>query len=140
MKKKLLVIVSLATALFFTSCGSDTATTEASVKEGGEETKRVEIIKLDEVEGAFVTTELTLKEGEYKFEVTNKGVEHDVAFVLAPKKENIQEEDWIADAMLTNVIADGETSTSKGAVKLEKGEYVYFCPMNPTPQYTITVE
>lgn len=122
MKKKLLVIVSLATALFFTSCGSDTATTEASVKEiteeGGEETKRVEIIKLDEVEGAFVTTELTLKEGEYKFEVTNKGVEHDVAFVLAPKKENIQEEDWIADAMLTNVIADGETSTSKGAVKL----------------------
>jgi len=25
-------------------------------------------------------------------------------------------------------------------VTLSKGEYVYFCPLNPTPQYTLIVE
>ena len=43
-------------------------------------------------------------------------------------------------AYVTEVVADGKTQKSK-ATTLEKGEYVYFCPMNPTAtDNTITVK
>lgn len=148
MKKKLLIILSVTATLFLASCSESAPKTseetmaedEGKTKVAMEETDEVQVVKLEEVEGEFTTKELTLKEGMYKFEVTNNGVDHDVAFVLAPAKENIQEEDYIADAMLTATLADGETASSKEPVKLEKGEYVYFCPMNPTPHYKLTVE
>lgn len=100
----------------------------------------VQVVKLEEIDGEFTTTELTLKEGTYSFEVTNNGIDHAVAFVLAPSKEDLKQEDWITDAMLTDAVNAGETSSSKKPVTLSKGEYLYFCPMNPTPQYKLTVQ
>lgn len=96
-------------------------------------------IKLDQTPGEFNTKELTLKAGEaYTFEVTNKGVDHEVGFVIAPAGKTDQEH-HIADAYLSKTIKDGETARSK-TVTLPKGEYVYFCPLNPTPEYKITVK
>ncbi|MBT32973.1 MAG: hypothetical protein CMO01_25220 [Thalassobius sp.] len=100
--------------------------------------QEVETIKLTQTEGAFETESLTLKEGTYIFEVTNQGVDHELGFVLAPKGKTDMEF-HIKDAYVQNAIKKGETSSSK-EVTLKKGEYVYFCPLNPTPQYTLIVE
>lgn len=98
-----------------------------------------ETVKLNQTPGVFEQTELTLEAGKpYVFEVTNDGVDHKVGFVIAPKGKTDQKH-HIADAYLNSTIKDGETSQSK-TVTLEKGEYVYFCPLNPTPEYTITVK
>ena len=101
--------------------------------------QEAEVIKLEQTPGKFETTELTLKAGEsYIFEVTNSGVDHKVGFVVAPEGKTDQE-NHISNAYLTKTIKDGESAQSK-VVTLEKGEYVYFCPLNPTPQYKITVK
>ena len=101
--------------------------------------QKAKTIKLDQVPGEFTKTELTLKAGkEYIFEVTNDGIDHAVGFVVAPKGKT-EQENHIPEAYLTQTVEDGQSAQSK-VVTLEKGEYVYFCPLNPTPLYSITVE
>ncbi|MBL4709840.1 MAG: cupredoxin domain-containing protein [Flavobacteriales bacterium] len=96
------------------------------------------VIKLTQTPGEFNKKELKLKAGEpYVFEVTNKGVDHAVGFVIAPKGKT-DKENHIANAYVQKVVEEGQTQSSKEVV-LEKGEYVFFCPMNPTPQYRIVV-
>ncbi|MCP4521496.1 MAG: hypothetical protein GY827_07365 [Cytophagales bacterium] len=102
--------------------------------------KKVEVVKLEQVAGAFTNGNIELAAGTYSFEVSNNGVGHDVGLVVAPKKEEITADDHLANAYVSEVVKDGETQASKGEVTLEAGEYVYFCPLNPTPQYTITVK
>lgn len=100
---------------------------------------QVKTVKLEQTPGEFKTKTLKVKPGTYVFEVTNNDVDHEVGFVLAPKKANIEMDDHIKQAYLSKTIKAGETASSK-EVTLEKGEYVYFCPLNPTPQYTLIVE
>ena len=101
--------------------------------------QEAETVSLVQVPGKFEQTELTLKAGKtYVFEVANSGVDHEVGFVIAPKGKTGQA-DHVQSAYLKSTIEDGEMATSNKVV-LEKGEYVYFCPLNPTPQYSITVE
>lgn len=158
MKKRLLIILSVATALTLASCSTevkeDTSstepqTTEESTHEEVAETPKevqTEVIKLEEVEGSFVTTELNLKAGQpYSFEVTNTDIDKEVAFVLAPvPAEGATTEEIMATAiptaMLTKYVNNGETASSKEATTLEAGEYIYFCPLNGTPHHKIIVE
>ncbi len=101
--------------------------------------QEVKTIQLDQTPGKFETTELELKAGRpYVFEVRNAGVDHEVGFVVAPKGKT-DADNHITNAYLTKTINDGETGRSKEVV-LEAGEYVYWCPLNPTPQYKITVK
>ena len=95
-------------------------------------------IKLEQTKGAFTIQGLTLSEGTYVFEIKNSDVDHAVGFVLAPKGKTDQA-NHIKEAYVQKTPELGETSHSK-VVTLAKGEYVYFCPLNPTPQYTITVK
>lgn len=98
-----------------------------------------ETINLVQTPGKFDQTELKLEAGKsYVFEITNDGVDHLLGFVIAPKGKT-DKENHVQRAYLNKTIADGEKSSSQ-AVVLEKGEYVYFCPLNPTPQYKIIVE
>ena len=97
-----------------------------------------ETVSLEQKPGTFTQKELKLKAGSYVFEVTNNGVDKEVGFVLAPKGST-EQKSHIKEAYLTKTVSDGESSKSK-VVKLAKGEYVYFCPLNPTPQYTLKVE
>jgi len=84
----------------------------------------VETVSLEQVKGEFTQKEVTLKAGSYVFEISNNNVGHDVGFVLVPKgKEASKPENHIKTAYVTKA-----------------GEYVYFCPLNPTPQYTLTVK
>jgi len=100
----------------------------------------VKTVSLEQTEGAFTQTELTLKEGSYVFEISNNNVGHQVGFVLVPKgKDASKPENHIQTAYVTKVV-DNNSKEKSNVTVLEKGEYVYFCPMNPTPQYTLTVK
>ncbi len=94
--------------------------------------KKVKTIALEQTPGEFTKKQLTVVPGTYVFEIANNGVGHDVGFVLVKKGEDISKpENHIQTAYVTEVVATGKTQSSKPTV-LEKGEYVYFCPMNPT--------
>ncbi|MFD2916814.1 cupredoxin domain-containing protein [Psychroserpens luteus] len=100
----------------------------------------VKTISLEQTKGVFTQQEVTLKEGSYIFEIANNNVGHDVGFVLIKKGTDASKpENHIKTAYVTEVVSNNKTQKSNVTV-LEKGEYVYFCPMNPTPQYTLTVE
>lgn len=112
---------------------------QSSMKKEGMSGKEAKVVKLTQTPGEFNKKKLKLKAGEpYIFEVMNKGVDHEVGFVVAPKGKT-EQKDHIKNAYVQEMIADGKSSTSKEVV-LEKGEYVFFCPMNPTPHYSIVVQ
>ena len=102
--------------------------------------KAVKTIALEQTKGEFVQKALTVSEGTYVFEVSNNHAAEAVGLVLVPKgKDASKPENHIKTAYVTTVVKDGKTEKTK-ATTLTKGEYVYFCPMNPTPQYTLTVQ
>jgi len=100
--------------------------------------KAPKTIKLSQTPGEFNIEGLILSEGSYVFEISNETVDHAVGFVLAPKGKTGQA-NHIKEAYVQKTPVRGETSTSK-VVNLTPGEYVYFCPLNKTPQYSITVK
>lgn len=98
-----------------------------------------QVIELKQTPGKFDKKKLTLVAGQaYIFNVSNEGVDHAVGFVVAPKG-NTGQESHIQEAYVQEMIEDGKSSSSKEVV-LEKGEYVFFCPLNPTPEYKLTVQ
>ena len=100
----------------------------------------VQTIDLEQTPGAFTQDELTLAEGDYVFNVHNKDAGTDVGLVLVPEgKDASNPDNHIKEAYVTQVVGEGKTESTK-TVHLEKGKYVYFCPLNKTSQYTLTVE
>ncbi len=92
----------------------------------------VKTISLEQTPGEFTQKTKTVSEGTYVFEIANNGVDHNVGFVLVEKGKDISKpENHIQTAYVTSPVATNETQTSKPTV-LTKGEYVYFCPLNPT--------
>ena len=100
-------------------------------------TAQVQHIKLKQTTGAFETQELNLVPGEYQFEIANEGIDHEVGFVLVPKGK-YDATDHIKAAYVKAPVAEGKSSMT-GIVSLEAGEYEYFCPLNPTPKYSLSV-
>ncbi len=94
-------------------------------------------ISLEQTKGEFTTKSLTLSPGDYQFEIANNGVEHEVGFVLAPKGKTDQA-NHIKEAYVKAPVKNG-TSSLTNIVSLSPGEYVYFCPLNPTEHYDLTV-
>lgn len=99
---------------------------------------QVNKIKLEQTPGAFAQTSLMLAPGDYQFEIANMGVDHEVGFVLAPKGKT-DAANHIKEAYVTAPVKNGSSSMTK-VVSLDAGDYVYFCPMNPTEQYSLTVK
>jgi hypothetical protein len=77
---------------------------------------------------------LELKPGKYVFRVTNRDVPYDLGFWLRGAG-------LIGRATLPSVSGGGLTTggTKDYAVELKEGEYLYSCPLNPTPDYKIVV-
>lgn len=100
--------------------------------------QKAKTIKLEQTTGDFSVHGLTLSEGNYIFEIANNGVDHEVGFVIAPEGKTDQAH-HIKAGYVKEVVKNGSSSTTN-VVSLKKGKYVYFCPLNPTPQYTIVVE
>ena len=120
MKQVFATLVFVIGAIFTTSA-QDTMT-DASVK----------TIALEQTPGEFTQKTLTVPAGTYVFEIANKGIDHNVGFVLVEKGKDISKpENHIQTAYVTAPVGTNETQTSK-ATTLTAGEYVYFCPLNPT--------
>jgi hypothetical protein len=82
---------------------------------------------------------LELKPGTYIFRVTNVDVPYDLGFWLREKGY-----DWrnpVHKLTKTSVSGGGLApgSTKDYEVTLEQGDYVYSCPLNPTPDYRLKV-
>jgi len=102
--------------------------------------KAVKTIALEQTKGEFTQKSITVSEGTYIFEVTNNHAAKEVGLVLVKKgKDASKPENHIKTAYVTEVVKDGEVEKTN-PTSLTKGEYVYFCPMNPTPQYTLIVQ
>lgn len=101
----------------------------------------VTVIELVQVDGAFTTDGLTLKPGKYQFKITNREVGHEVGFVIqeAVDRDGDVMKTAVENSFAQNMIAKGRTE-STGIVELKAGEYVYSCPLNPTPKYSILVK
>lgn len=92
----------------------------------------VKTISLEQTPGEFTKKTLTVPAGTYIFEIANKGIDHEVGFVLVEKGKDISKpENHIQTAYVTAPVGTNKTQTSKPTV-LTAGEYVYFCPLNPT--------
>ena len=94
-------------------------------------------VNLTQAPGVFTTNELALAAGSYQFNIENQGVDHEVGFVLVPKGK-YEPTDHIQAAYVKETVATGKSSLTN-VVTLKAGEYEYFCPMNPTPKYSLTV-
>ncbi len=77
---------------------------------------------------------LDLKPGKYIFRVTNKNVSYPLGFWL-------RGDGLINRAKLPSVSGGGlyQESTKEYVITLKEGEYVYSCPLNPTPDYKLVV-
>ena len=100
--------------------------------------QKAKTVKLEQTTGDFSVHGLVLSEGDYIFEIANNGVDHEVGFVIAPEGKTDQAH-HIKEAYVKETIKNGKVSETS-VVTLTKGKYVYFCPLNPTPQYTIEVK
>ena len=100
--------------------------------------QEVKKVTLEQTKGEFTQKAITLSEGTYIFEIENSNVGKDVGFVLLPKGKKGAEH-HIKNAYVTSPVKNNSKSSSK-EVTLTKGKYRYFCPLNPTPQYTLTVK
>jgi plastocyanin len=95
-------------------------------------------VVLEQTNGEFTVKEIHLSPGDYVFEIVNSGVDHEVGFVLAPEGKT-DADNHLKEAYVTKTVANGKSSMTS-EVTLEKGTYVYFCPLNPTPQYKLVVD
>lgn len=78
---------------------------------------------------------ITLKPGKYVFRVTNKNVSYPLGFWL-------RGDGLLNRATLPSISGGGLTTgaTKDYVIELKAGEYVYSCPLNPTPDYKLVVE
>ena len=133
--KKVIAILVLVIGTVFSVNAQDAAKKEKMMKDG------VQTISLEQVPGEFVQKGLTVSEGTYVFEISNNNVGHNVGFVLVEKGKDISNaENHIKTAYVTAQVENNQKQNSNPTM-LKKGEYVYFCPLNPTAtDNTLTVE
>lgn len=83
---------------------------------------------------------LTLKPGDYVFRVKNENVPYALGFWL--RDRGYDEANVLQRLTMTSVSGGGlDTGVTKDyKVTLEPGEYIYSCPLNPTPNYRIVVQ
>lgn len=102
---------------------------------------KVTVIDLSQTPKEFNRKSLVLKPGKYQFKVTNVNVDKEVGFVI--QKELDKDKDFMKTAVENSftkaLVKKGDTQLT-GIVELKSGEYVYSCPLNPTPHYVLTVK
>ncbi len=78
---------------------------------------------------------IELAPGKYIFRVTNKNVPYELGFWL-------RGESLLNRALLPSVSGGGLVTgkTQDYPIELKAGEYVYSCPLNPTPDYKLVVK
>ena len=126
-----------AAVINFTQVACQFVESENGVDHGFTTTKKAdcEAINAKTAAGRLAEAKvLELKPGKYIFRVTNQDVPYQLGF-------------WLRGAgfgrlTLPSVSGGGLTlgATKDYAIDLEPGEYLYSCPLNPTPDYRIVVK
>ena len=78
---------------------------------------------------------IRLKPGRYRFRVKNENVPYELGFYLRG--------DGLINRARLPSVSGGGLSLGKSRdydIELVPGEYVYSCPLNPTPDYKLVVE
>lgn len=83
---------------------------------------------------------LELDPGTYTFRVANTDVPYDLGFWI--READYQLGNPLHKLTKTSVSGGGLTpgTTKEYVVELEPGEYLYSCPLNPTPNYRLVVK
>jgi hypothetical protein len=83
---------------------------------------------------------LELAPGTYTFRVTNDDVPYELGFWL--RESDYQPGNPLHKLTKTSVSGGGlvQGATKDYEVELDPGEYLYSCPLNPTPNYRIVVK
>ncbi|MEP2937618.1 MAG: hypothetical protein ABJM06_09805 [Gilvibacter sp.] len=137
MKNVKSIIAALAIVLAF---GFSANAQETMQKDNMTKGAKVTTVQLEQTKGKFTQQNVSLEAGNYVFAVSNNNAGVDVGFVLVPAGKDVSNpENHIKNAYVSQVVANGKTEKS-AVVSLAKGEYVYFCPLNKTPQYSLTVQ
>lgn len=132
LKKIALMGFALLFVILFSSQAATAQTAEKSVT----------IIELIQTPGQFTTQELDLKPGKYQFRIVNQNVDHEVGFVIQKAEDAGKDvgKHNIPNSFASKTIKVGEAAYT-GVVDLTQGgEFVYVCPLNPTPHYKIHVK
>lgn len=106
-----------------------------------EKTDNVTVIELTQTDGQFLTDGLDLKPGKYQFRIVNRDVNKEVGFLIQAKADAKGDpmKTAVENSFAQSMIKKGDAEYT-GVVTLTKGEYVYSCPINPTPKYSISVK
>lgn len=125
--KKVIAFLTIALAFTMTSQAQD-----SMMKKDKMMAAPVKTISIEQVEGEFVQKQITVDAGTYTFAIANNAVGHNVGFVLVKKGADISNpKNHIQTAYVTAQVENNTTGTSNPTT-LTAGEYVYFCPLNPT--------
>ena len=83
---------------------------------------------------------MELKPGKYVFRVTNKNVPYELGFWL--REHDYSWKNPVHKLTKTSISGGGLTQgkTNEYVVELKPGEYLYSCPLNPTPDYKLIVK
>lgn len=131
-----------ATVIELTQVACQFLESENGVDRGFTTTRKADCDAINARTGAERLAEanvLELKPGRYVFRVSNKGVPYELGFWLRE-----HDYDWKNPLhKLTKVSVSGgglqPGTTQDYEVELEPGEYLYSCPLNPTPNYRLVV-
>jgi len=126
-----------ATVIELTQTPCQFLESEGGVDHGYKSTGKADCDKINGDTGETrlaAATAMTLKPGKYVFRVTNSNVPYDLGFWL--RGDGI-----INRATLPGVSGGGLAmgTTKDYEIELKAGEYVYSCPLNPTPDYKLIV-
>ncbi len=111
---------------------------EGGVDHGYKSAKKADCEAINKATGAArlaAAEPMTLKPGKYVFRVTNRNVPYGLGFWL--RGDGI-----VNRATLPSVSGGGlaQGTTKDYEIELTPGEYVYSCPLNPTPDYKLVVK
>jgi hypothetical protein len=125
-----------ATVINLTQTACQFIETENGVDHGFRSTKKADCKAINAKSGADRLAQakvLELKPGKYIFRVTNKNVPYALGFWLRGK--------GLGRVTLPSVAGGGLAvgTTKDYVVELKEGEYLYSCPLNPTPDYRLVV-
>ena len=120
-----------------TQTGCQFIESEGGVDHGFKTTKKSDCVAINKQSGderLAAATPIKLKPGKYIFRVTNRDVPYPLGFWL--RGDGI-----VGRATLPSVSGGGMTTgkTLDYEIELVEGEYLYSCPLNPTPDYPIIV-
>lgn len=126
-----------------TQTGCQFVESENGVDHGFETTRKADCEAINAETGAdrlAAAKALELEPGRYLFRVTNQNVPYELGFWL--READYELGNPLHKLTKTSVsgggLGTGETTDYE--VELEPGEYLYSCPLNPTPDYRLVVK